>query len=173
MKGSFLVVRTVFLALGLVAGMAAGTPAASPLSPKAAKSAEASRQSDRGRRAEAHVAVTVVFSRRDQQVIRRYFEGGTSNLPPGLAKRGGHLPPGLEKHLERNGTLPPGLQKRVQPFPDELERQLPRLPGGYLRVVLEGHAVILGPDHRIADLVHLHGGRQHGREGEDEDRAED
>ena len=28
-------------------------------------------------------------------------------LPPGLAKRGGNLPPGLQRKLERDGQLPP------------------------------------------------------------------
>ncbi len=34
-------------------------------------------------------------------------------LPPGLAKRDGHLPPGLQKHYERTGHLPPGLEKKI------------------------------------------------------------
>ena len=34
-----------------------------------------------------------------------------SGLPPGLAKRGGNLPPGLEKK-RRAGNLPPGLEKK-------------------------------------------------------------
>ncbi len=38
----------------------------------------------------------------------RYGRG----LPPGLAKRNGNLPPGLERHIERTGELPPGLQKK-------------------------------------------------------------
>lgn len=41
------------------------------------------------------------------------FLGGFQGLPPGLAKRGGQLPPGLQKHLLRTGQLPPGLQKRL------------------------------------------------------------
>ncbi len=95
-----------------------------------------------------------VFSSRDQRLIRSYYSG-TSNLPPGLAKRGGHLPPGLERHLERDGTLPPGLQKRVEPFPAELSRQLPRLPTGYSRVILSGRALILDRNNRILDLMVL------------------
>ncbi len=116
--------------------------------------------------------VEIVFSTREQRVIQGYFQSSTSNLPPGLAKRGGNLPPGLEKHLQRNGTLPPGLQKRIQPFPEELERRLPRLPGGYVRVVLEGRAVILGPRNTIVDVMVLAGGgrhHEHGRGHGDED----
>ncbi len=38
--------------------------------------------------------------------------GPGQGLPPGLAKRGGNLPPGLERHVERSGQLPPGLEKK-------------------------------------------------------------
>ncbi len=46
-----------------------------------------------------------------------YGGGDVKSLPPGLQKnaRTGHLPPGLEKHLERTGHLPPGLEKRISP----------------------------------------------------------
>jgi hypothetical protein len=40
------------------------------------------------------------------------------------------LPPGLEKHLRRNGHLPPGLEKRLYPFPFALERRLPHHSSG-------------------------------------------
>lgn len=95
-----------------------------------------------------------VFSTRDQRLIRSYF-ADTSNLPPGLAKRGGNLPPGLERQLQRNGTLPPGLQKRVQPFPENLSSKLPRLPAGYSRVILAGKAMILDRNSKILDLMAL------------------
>jgi Glycine zipper len=95
-----------------------------------------------------------VFTERDQRLIRSYFTD-TSNLPPGLAKRGGNLPPGLEKQLRRNGTLPPGLQKRVQPFPQELNAKLPRLPADYSRVILAGKVMILDRNYKILDLFTL------------------
>ena len=98
--------------------------------------------------------VRVVFSVHDREVIRDYYYGRNSNLPPGLAKRGGNLPPGLQKHLERDGTLPPGLQKRVQPFPDDLDRRLPRIPDGYRRVTLGVDILILDRrTQRIVDIV--------------------
>src|SRR5579864_5633264 len=56
------------------------------------------RDGDRGGR--------IVFSVRDRDTIRNYYQDRNSNLPPGLAKRNGNLPPGLQKHLERDGTLP-------------------------------------------------------------------
>ena len=93
-----------------------------------------------------------VFRSRDREIISRYY-GQRSGLPPGLAKRGGDLPPGLEKQLRRNGTLPPGLQKKLRPFPAALERELGPLPRGYRRGILDRHAVVYRTDnHTIADL---------------------
>ena len=98
--------------------------------------------------------IRVVFSTHDREVIRGYYHDRYSNLPPGLAKRGGNLPPGLQKHLERDGTLPPGLQKRVEPFPEDLEVRLPRLPDSYRRVVLGVDIMILDRrTQRIVDIV--------------------
>ncbi len=94
------------------------------------------------------------FTTSDRETIRRYFEDQSSNLPHGLAKRGGHLPPGLERHIERDGTLPPGLQKRVQPFPEHLTRELPPLPSGCgcQRVILGDRALIIDAASRILDV---------------------
>ena len=99
--------------------------------------------------------VRIVFSVRDRDTIRDYYQDRNSNLPPGLAKRNGNLPPGLQKHLERDGTLPPGLQKRVQPFPEDLERRLPPLPDTYRRMMLGVDILILDRrTQRIVDIVH-------------------
>ena len=89
------------------------------------------------------------FAAHDREVITSYYAGHQSNLPPGLAKRGGDLPPGLQKHLERNGTLPPGLQKRLEPCPVELERQLPPLPADYRRAVIGVHIVVLNKNTNV------------------------
>jgi hypothetical protein len=120
------------------------------------------------------------FSDGDQRLVRRYYTSNTANLPPGLAKRGGDLPPGLERQLERNGTLPPGLQKRVEPFPEDLNRQLPRLPTGFSRVFIGTHAIIIDSNYRILDLMSFSRegegegkGKGHGRghgHGHDDDR---
>jgi hypothetical protein len=96
---------------------------------------------------------SLIFSERDQGIIRSYYRPhGGRGLPPGLAKRDGNLPPGLEKQLHANGTLPPGLQKRVEPFPLELDRKLPRLPRGYSRVTMDGRAMTLDVNSRIIDV---------------------
>lgn len=97
--------------------------------------------------------VQVVFTTRDQELIRGYYGGG-KGLPPGLAKKG-KLPPGLAKQLQRNGSLPPGLQKRynAQPFPDDLVRQLSPVPSGFSRVLIAGRAVLMNRDNKILDLL--------------------
>lgn len=74
--------------------------------------------------------------------IRGWYASNESNLPPGLAKKD-HLPPGLEKHLVRNGQLPPGLQKKVYSCPPELERQLPPPPPECVHVLVGGNLVLL------------------------------
>jgi hypothetical protein len=108
-------------------------------------------RTDRDREQDAYDAL--IFSERDQVIIRRYYQpNGKRGLPPGLAKRNGNLPPGLEKQLRANGTLPPGLQKRVEPFPSDLDRQLPRLPRGYSRVLVEGRAMMIDVNNRIIDF---------------------
>lgn len=95
--------------------------------------------------------VQFVFNDRDRDLVNRHF---TANLPPGLAKRGGDLPPGLAEQLRRNGTLPPGLQKRIQPFPRTLLDQLRPLPTGYRYGIVDQHVVIYRIDnYQIADII--------------------
>ena len=94
------------------------------------------------------------FDDHDREVITSYYAGHGSGLPPGLAKRAGNLPPGLEKHLEKNGTLPPGLQKKIQPCPVELVRQLPPVEPGYARGVIGAHVVVYNRNTNvIVDIV--------------------
>jgi hypothetical protein len=95
----------------------------------------------------------LIFTERDRRIIRDYFRGGYSNLPPGLAKRGGSLPPGLEKQLRRNGKLPPGLEKRVEPFPRDLVIRLPRIPERIRRVILGRRALLLDEQDNILDVI--------------------
>jgi hypothetical protein len=105
-------------------------------------------------RASIRTAVPV-FSSDDRDVISGYFRNRTANLPPGLEKRRGSLPPGLARQLERNGTLPPGLEKRIDPFPQELHRQLPPLSRDYTRGLLGGSAVIVNRrTGAIVDIIH-------------------
>jgi hypothetical protein len=139
------------------AGTALAASRAEPEAAKAPESAESFREQERGGamgRAR-EVAEAVVFSDRDQQVVRDYYSGGRG-LPPGLAKKR-KLPPGLAKQLRRNGSLPPGLQKRygAEPFPVDLSQQLPKLPAGYSRVFIAGRAVLLDRNHNVLDIIAL------------------
>lgn len=110
---------------------------------------------DHDRRHSSGTMINIVYSNQDREIIHDYYYGnGNRGLPPGLAKRGGNLPPGLEKQLARNGTLPPGLQKRCQPFPVELERRLPPLPPDYSRVTIGANILIVNrKTNVIADVA--------------------
>jgi hypothetical protein len=82
------------------------------------------------------------FRTEDREYVTTYYSKHGKGLPPGLAKRDGDLPPGLEKQLQRNGTLPPGLQKKLQPCPVEFTRRLPPLPPDYQRSVIGASIVV-------------------------------
>ncbi len=144
----------------MVLPFVAGSGAAASASVSAARTAgtapagEAHRDPNaKGTMQRAGEMVQVVFTTRDQELIRGYYGGG-KGLPPGLAKKG-KLPPGLAKQLQRNGSLPPGLQKRynAQPFPDDLVRQLSPVPSGFSRVLIAGRAVLMNRDNKILDLL--------------------
>lgn len=98
------------------------------------------------------------FLPEERRMIEDYYrqgkKGKAKGLPPGLAKRGGNLPPGLQKHLEKNGQLPPGLQKRLEPLPADLDRRLPRLPDYWERVVIERDVILIDRrTNRILDII--------------------
>lgn len=128
LAGGALVLVLAFAALPVAAQQQKGKP----------KQAESAKGRER---VEAQAGVTI-FSGRDRDIIKDYFKKNKAGLPPGLAKRGGNLPPGLEKQLRRKGHLPPGLEKNIVPFPAELERRLPRLGEGIGRGVIHGRGVI-------------------------------
>ena len=82
-----------------------------------------------------------VISAVERALIGDYVRKAKSSgqgLPPGLAKRQ-HLPPGLQKHIERTGRLPPGLEKRR--LPGDLRALLPYHKGRDYRVV--GNDIVL------------------------------
>ena len=93
----------------------------------------------------------VVFRSEHSRVISDYYRTNPAGLPPGLAKRGGDLPPGLAKQLRRNGRLPPGLEKKLVPFPPELDRGFPPLPPHYQRGFIGDRAVIY--DQRTGGII--------------------
>jgi hypothetical protein len=98
------------------------------------------------------------FSAEERRIIEDYYHKGKPSkkkgLPPGLAKRGGNLPPGLQKKLDRDGKLPPGLQKRLEPLPTDLGRRLPRLPEQWERVILDRDVILVDRrTNRILDII--------------------
>lgn len=97
------------------------------------------------------------FLPEERRIISEYYRRANTSkkgLPPGLAKRGGKLPPGLQKHLEKNGQLPPGLQKRLEPLPSALNRRLPPIPEYWERVIVERDVILLDRrTNRILDII--------------------
>jgi hypothetical protein len=97
------------------------------------------------------------FLPEERRIISEYFRranASTKGLPPGLAKRGGKLPPGLQKQLQKNGRLPPGLQKRLEPLPSALDRRLPPLPDYWERVIVDRNVILLDRrSNRILDII--------------------
>ena len=96
------------------------------------------------------------FLPEERRIISEYYRRANTSkgLPPGLAKRGGKLPPGLQKHLEKNGQLPPGLQKRLEPLPSALDRRLPPIPEYWERVIVERNVILLDRrTNRILDII--------------------
>ncbi len=95
------------------------------------------------------------FGESQEATIRAWFSNkkNLEGLPPGLAKRG-RLPAGLERQLKKNGSMPPGLEKRVHLFPLDLERLLPELPTGVIRVVIGVDILLLDKtSNTILDIV--------------------
>jgi hypothetical protein len=96
------------------------------------------------------------FLPEERRIIENYYRssGPSKGLPPGLAKRGGKLPPGLQKHLDKNGTLPPGLQKRLEPLPQDLDTRLSGLPDYWERVILGNDVILVDRrTNRILDII--------------------
>jgi hypothetical protein len=101
---------------------------------------------------------SVRFTVEERRIIYDYYHKNQKSkhkgLPPGLAKRGGNLPPGLQRKFERDGQLPPGLQKRLEPLPTDLTRRLPRLPEHWERVIIERDIVLIDRrSNRILDII--------------------
>ena len=109
---------------------------------KKGKDAKHARVEERDNRRD--VSISVVWQRRDVEVIRTHY-----------APRYKKLPKGLQKKYARTGQLPPGWQKKMEPFPVELERHCAPLPAGYRRGVIDAHAVIYNSRGAIIDVAVL------------------
>ena len=138
---------------------AKGKEKAAEKTPEKAEEAKAKGKSKKEMEAEQErereAAQGRAFGKGHEKAVRDFF-GNKQNLqglPPGLAKRE-ELPPGLQRHLERNGTLPPGLQKRLQPLPSSLEQKLPKTPEGVKRGIVNGNVVVIEErTSKILDII--------------------
>lgn len=90
--------------------------------------------------------VRVVFTDHDQRVIRDYYRVDYRALPPGLAKKG-KVPPGHAKHFRAHEPLPRDIEWHY--LPGNVERQLSRLPDGYVRVVVGASVAIMNVHTRV------------------------
>jgi Ni/Co efflux regulator RcnB len=84
------------------------------------------------------------FRGRDVVVIRDYYRPYYRPLPRGLQHR-----------YYRSGYLPRGWAKRVRPIPVYVERDLVRVPRGYRRGIIDGHAVVYNDRGFILDVAVL------------------
>ena len=101
-------------------------------------------------------SVQVSFSLKEKQVITNFFAGssggssggqegkGKKNKNKGVGNQG--IPPGLAK---KGGALPPGIAKRQ--LPNNLLAQLPPPPAGYERVIVDKDVLLV---HIATQVVH-------------------
>jgi hypothetical protein len=95
--------------------------------------------------------VRVVFTDADRRLLRDYYRVDYRGLPPGLAKQG-KVPPGHAHRHRVHQPLPPDAAWYYLPY--NLERQLSRLPDGYVRVIVGADVAIMNMRTRIlVDLV--------------------
>lgn len=93
----------------------------------------------------------IVFTDSDRRILRDYYRVDYRALPPGLAKQG-KVPPGHAHRIRVRQPLPPDVDWRYLPY--NLERQLSRLPDGYVRVIVGGSVAIMNVRTRIiVDLI--------------------
>lgn len=88
--------------------------------------------------------VEVSFSLKEKQVIASFFGdggGGGGKAAKGKNKKGGGsqgLPPGLAR---KGGALPPGIAKKQ--LPGSLVSRLPAPPQGYERVIVDNDVLLV------------------------------
>jgi len=100
------------------------------------------------------------FNDNDRVLIHDYYARHPSNVPPGLAKKGG-VPPGLAKKggkppgLERGEVLTAERRQHLLPLPPDLERLLPPPPHEVARMILDHHMVLVHKQtHKVLDVLH-------------------
>lgn len=102
-------------------------------------------------------SVEVSFSLKEKRVITNFFasSGGDVGSQPGKGKKKKNkgvgnqgLPPGLAK---KGGALPPGIAKRR--LPNNLLSQLPPPPRGYERVIVDKDVLLVNVATRVVHDV--------------------
>lgn len=89
------------------------------------------------------VSTSLYFSDHDRSRIRGYYlynKPHKKHLPPGHRKA-------YKKRFQLHRPLPPGLSYHRLPM--DLERRLPPLPSGYVRVIVGSDIVIMNANTRI------------------------
>jgi len=86
--------------------------------------------------------VSLYFSDSDRSIIRNYYVNyyGFKRVPPGHYKRRG-------RPFQRHQPLPPNMH--YQPIPYELNRRLPPLPQGYIRIRIGEDIAIMNTRTRV------------------------
>jgi hypothetical protein len=136
------VTRTIVVT---IVGILLGTAVVFTEQPRKAKKQNGSTAAvESGQAAGSSVAVTISWSAREIEIIRRHY-----------APKYRSLPPGLQKKYVRTGQLPPGWQKKMSPLPASLERECAALPAGHRRGVIDAHAVIYSSRGTIIDVAVL------------------
>ncbi len=87
---------------------------------------------------------TYTFAEPDRRALRKCVAARQAG--------GGKVAPAVERQLRKGGTLPPGLQKRVQPLPRVCAQQLSPVPREWARVMFSGRVMLLDPGRRIVDV---------------------
>ena len=110
---------------------------------------------------DAAAQLEVTFSLNEQQIIAGFFGGGGGGGgkagKPGKGNKGkGNkgIPPGLAM---KGGALPPGIAKRQ--LPSNLISQLPPAPQGYERVIVDNDILLINIATQIVhdvltDIIH-------------------
>ena len=126
--------------------------------------AEEPKEAAKSSKSDEKVAKVTITSG-ERETIRNYVSsyngpgrghGKNKGLPPGLAKKGGNLPPGWEKKVNPGQVMPVDVYKECKPLPSELSIKLPSPPKGVVTVVLEGKAVrLLEATREILDVFDI------------------
>ena len=138
-------------AFGAVIGLSAVPAAADSGHGKNAEASEQKQYKDEKHKKEKkHKEHGNTFRDEDRMVVRDFYVRNPSMLPPGLAKRGGNLPPGLS----RGQVITLEIEVHLLPLPRELELKLPPPPHEVLRRIIGRDLVLIDKvNRRVLDVM--------------------